>query len=52
VGVWVHGGESNWGLVVVKFSFSWDKVYEVFDGYLMYVFHEYFDFSKGCFKFS
>ena len=42
MGVWVHGGQVNQGLVVVELSFIYDKVCEVFYGYLMYVFHDFF----------
>ena len=27
-------------MFIVKFSFVWDKICEVFDGILMYIFHE------------
>ena len=33
--------EVNWGLVVIKFCFIYDKACGIFFGYLMYVFHEF-----------
>ncbi len=38
------------GLFVVKFSFIHDHVSKVFDGILVYVFHEGFGVSFGDFK--
>ena len=37
------------GLFVVKFFFVQDQVSKVFDGILVYVFHEVFDVSFGDF---
>ena len=34
-------------LFIVKFSFVWDKICEVFDGIIMYNFHESYKFGSG-----
>ena len=45
-------GQIDWGLVVVEVSFSWDKVYKVCYGYLMYVFMSILTPQRDIMSFS